>query len=930
MKKATLAGLLLCTAVSAIAQTFRPFTELRAIRTERFDIIFPERSRRTAEQLADFADACYERVSALLDIRVRGRIPVTITSDTDLFNGYMNPVPYPHIVLNDAPMDIEWTSFRYPLESVFLHELVHAVSLSSRGPFFDFWYRIFGGWVTPTGLTAPPFMIEGVTVSFESLDGFGRANDPLVRERVAQAAADGAFLTPFQVSGVYDRPLDGNAHYEYGGLFSSYLQERWGMEAYARLWKEMGTRVPLSFVFQKHGFYRIFRDVYGVPFSEAWEDFSAAMTADGLEDNSGNAAVDGELQIGALVSGGGRLFFADKVELAVSAFDPATGKVSRVVGIDATLSDIDVSADGGLLLVASSRMEGQRARAVVREFDTASGSPTGRRWEGLQKPRYFRDGVVGVASDLHENRIVFRDGAGRETTLLPGGPRILYSAPAPLDGNRVVCIAAEDGVRRIVVRDVSAGTTRALRTDLADDAERFRYARDLRARDGKLYFAYTKAGGFYKLAVADGSGIIFGEREFSGGVFAPAEVGGELFYRGEFSSWDALLRYPEAGDRLGGTRAKIEWIEEAAAAIPPTALQTAAPAVRGERRYSPVPYLSPFKFWLPYPLIRSGDGTLRTDGAGILSYLSDPTDQNSVILAAGYDAAAGLGFADVTWLSTGLGTPVTLKASDAIEFESSGGLDYPYRAQRAELAVAFSRGLGSERRRLNLGVSVAAFRYAADPDDGSGAYSWQFGDPRYSLGGSAGLSTLRRPAWRLFGSGFRVDALGQLAQPSGDYRLDTIFKAAFEPVLPVSIGAYAVYDLAGTAADGSSLEFGDAPFEGMAEYASESPSDLTWLFGGNADLRLFSLEAQRSFSHLYFNRLFGILSWRGAAFPEEGGGRFVQSAVIKAGAVMSALPLAAVPVRFSPYFWAAWKLSNAGDGKEGNDYFAGFVFSVEW
>ena len=234
MKKATLAGLLLCTAVSAIAQTFRPFTELRAIRTERFDIIFPERSRRTAEQLADFADACYERVSALLDIRVRGRIPVTITSDTDLFNGYMNPVPYPHIVLNDAPMDIEWTSFRYPLESVFLHELVHAVSLSSRGPFFDFWYRIFGGWVTPTGLTAPPFMIEGVTVSFESLDGFGRANDPLVRERVAQAAADGAFLTPFQVSGVYDRPLDGNAHYEYGGLFSSYLQERWGMEEIGR------------------------------------------------------------------------------------------------------------------------------------------------------------------------------------------------------------------------------------------------------------------------------------------------------------------------------------------------------------------------------------------------------------------------------------------------------------------------------------------------------------------------------------------------------------------------------------------------------------------------------------------------------------------------------------------------------------------------
>ena len=48
----------------AFAQNYKPFTSLRTLRTERFDIIFPEESRRTAEALAAFADEAYERVSA--------------------------------------------------------------------------------------------------------------------------------------------------------------------------------------------------------------------------------------------------------------------------------------------------------------------------------------------------------------------------------------------------------------------------------------------------------------------------------------------------------------------------------------------------------------------------------------------------------------------------------------------------------------------------------------------------------------------------------------------------------------------------------------------------------------------------------------------------------------------------------------------------
>ena len=127
--------------------------------------------------MAASADQIYERVSSLLNIQLRGRVPVLITPHTDQFTGYYSSSPYPHIVLYDTPASTEWTSFSNSLESLFLHELTHAVSLNTRDAWLDSMYRIFGAWVTPALINAPFFMVEGVTVSFESLDGFGRAND---------------------------------------------------------------------------------------------------------------------------------------------------------------------------------------------------------------------------------------------------------------------------------------------------------------------------------------------------------------------------------------------------------------------------------------------------------------------------------------------------------------------------------------------------------------------------------------------------------------------------------------------------------------------------------------------------------------------------------------------------------------------------------
>ncbi|MDR1429704.1 MAG: hypothetical protein LBI85_05395, partial [Spirochaetaceae bacterium] len=370
-------GLLLAAALFSVisvragAQSFRALTTFRVIETEHFDIIFPREAEPSARLLASYADRVYEEVSGLLGIELHRRVPVTLAPHTDRFNGYMNPIPYPHIMLLDTPMDLEWTSFANSLEGLFRHELTHAVSLGSRGPFMNFLHRVFGGWVYPAGINAPLFMIEGVTVSFESLSGFGRANDPLVKQKLRQAIYEGKFLTPFQAAGVYDLPGQEGAWYEYGGLFSAWLQKNYGMEKYAELWRSLGRGFYFSFFVYRSGYYHYFRKVYGIEFLEAWNAFGASLALGGLEENSDELLPRGGF-INALAARGNRVYALSAGEGKIRVYENTVrvrgdggafgAEAARTITVGMQSAyDIDVSPDGKTLLVSGYRQAGERA-----------------------------------------------------------------------------------------------------------------------------------------------------------------------------------------------------------------------------------------------------------------------------------------------------------------------------------------------------------------------------------------------------------------------------------------------------------------------------------------------------------------------------------------------------------------------------------------
>lgn len=924
---------LLSNAIWSGAQTFRPFTPLRVVDTTYFKIIFPEQSAETAYALTQFADRDYERVCRLLGIQPSvGPIPVTITPQTDRFNGYLNPLPYPHIVLYDTPIDLEWTSFAYPLESLFIHELTHAVSLESRSPFFQGLYSLFGGWVLPTALTTPLFMVEGVTVSFESLDGFGRANDPLVKEDLRQAIRENAFLTPFQASGVYDLPLPQGAYYEYGGLFSAYLQKTYGMETYGRLWRELGGIGPLSFDFYKSGFYGIFRRVYGRPFEQVWADFAADLSLTALEPAPQPLTTGGPIKIAALVAAGTKLLVLDSIAQEVRLFNVEAGTWTTLLKTDSTAYDIALSPAGDRLLLSGYRYNGNQATASVVEYALSDGQSrakkTGRQWQGVYRARYFRQGLIALAPELHRNRIVYMGDGGMEQVLLRGDEETYFSSPEPMDDHRFAFIKATRGVRSLGIYDIQTQKAVLVRTDLEDDLQRWRYIRDLRFSKDHLFFVFNQDDRMYKLGILDerrGS-VIFSQRDFSGGVFAPSAIDRSIYYRSAGSDTDTVARYPESLEGVNGLEAPVHYEPWRPTALLPPA-QAVADTWNQGRPYFPLLYLNPLRFWIPLPLTRSSGSSFTIDGMGILTFLSDPTDLNTLLIDAGGDITGGMGYFDITWATQQFGIPLQTEFSDRLEPQGSLDSDN-YRATRGTLSMVLDQGLGDERLRFSVVPFVSVALFADNPHNGTGTYQWPYKQPEYLYGATTALTNLQRYPWRLFGNGFAVGLTGKTETYLSQYRLEGVYRHAFEPLLPLRIAVYGAYDPIGMGIDGTSRYYGSAGFNDVSafEYRDQIETLNQWIVGSETEGILFSVEGQTSVSHVYINRIYGTLGYRNV----YNGDFFGQSIIGRLGAVFSGTPAAMVPLRFIPSFWGALRLSNLGDQNPNNDYQLGLAFSLEW
>jgi hypothetical protein len=239
---------------------------------------------------------------------------------------------------------------------------------------------------------------------------------------------------------------------------------------------------------------------------------------------------------------------------------------------------------------------------------------------------------------------------------------------------------------------------------------------------------------------------------------------------------------------------------------------------------------------------------------------------------------------------------------------------------------------------VGAGFGFSRF-YMQGSGDTDSAYTWGFHSNSYKFMGRLGLNSLTTMSWETFGHGYTAQAIGWIIPASsrsttpGVYpRVDALFEAAFEPVLPLHISLYGAWDshTEGMNLWGQSSQHPSPVFQQVAaaEYQNNNINGLTWLAGGELEFRLFSLNIQKSLSHIYFNRLLGTAAYRTALYDAAGfsapeGNRLwgdftlTQSLILRLGTRVSSAIITAAPFKITASVQAALKLSKFGRGTPG-------------
>lgn len=253
--------------------------QLFAVKTEYFEIIYPEKCRKSAEILYENADKIYIEVADQYGFTPSFSMPVVLTPAVDSFNAFWTSAPYNHIVIYDTSFSIssDLAVFSETLIQTFRHELTHAVTYNMKSPFWNFISGIFGDCITPASLWISSGMAEGATVTSESAGGEGRLNDEFAKHMVKQAKIENNFPSYYDVMGARDKYPSGSFYY-FNGAFHQWLQQKFGMEKYAEFWYKLVNLKALTVGIA-------FKQVYGIKLKDAWKEFEKSYPVPEITSN---------------------------------------------------------------------------------------------------------------------------------------------------------------------------------------------------------------------------------------------------------------------------------------------------------------------------------------------------------------------------------------------------------------------------------------------------------------------------------------------------------------------------------------------------------------------------------------------------------------------------------------------------------------------
>ncbi len=332
------------------------------LRTEHFDILFPELCKETANLLVEEADGLYEKAKKETGFVQDLRIPVVISPDSDCLSVTYTQSPYNRIVIFEAVADASLTGFKDNLLGLFYHEIYKAVSKAIRTPLFQFISRFAGDFFEPISITNIPFsfvegrayFFEGQGLNQEDKEKYGRYNDGYFLQILSQAKYDGKFPSYYEASVSLDIYPGNELLYAATSAFIAYLIQTYGYEKFEAYWEESGA-------FHFYLMQGIFYSIYKKHLNDVWNDFIESIPLPAKVDKMEELAP----QVGRffendqeglyqhlLYSEYGYVWY-DDIRHEVDLYDPNSSfKIRQLLFLADKIDSMNLSPDGRYLVLS--------------------------------------------------------------------------------------------------------------------------------------------------------------------------------------------------------------------------------------------------------------------------------------------------------------------------------------------------------------------------------------------------------------------------------------------------------------------------------------------------------------------------------------------------------------------------------------------------
>lgn len=516
---------------------YPPFTKLVKVETEHFIIYYEKEIENLIDpSYINFMEQSYTFLSNLFDHHFKNKIYVYFSNREKNANGFDNPAGQSTIYIITTPPELS-SSIGYMddwLKLVFYHELTHQFSLTIKSKLAEFLSYLFGNIFLSSSFNNPFFMVEGITTSFEGRENeIGRTYSPYIKQFIMQAIVDGNFKNPYELESSFDQWPYQSLGYWYGGFFSKFLQDTYGMDLYIKLWQKTAYLT----------FETALKQIYGKELLELWDEFYDWIKPKfevyvNFEDCLKNSRKD-ILSNGRLVKIEEEIFYFyyNRDLKTIFKYNVETKKNEPLHKNIFNFNSFEVDSPGKYLILTYYDYKGSSLVIRNRIFDLEKKKFIKSSLDSfydIREVNFFNDQFVAIDLSGSFTDLVLISKDKSKKVLIKGNRNLYISNPQQLDYSTIIFLASENGKRSLYTYDINENKIKKLDLNV-------NYIYDFNCFNGKIFFTYNNDYTFSKFAMIDDYNEIHLDKNFSGGFTDPYYIDGKIIYIGSFSNKSLLL-----------------------------------------------------------------------------------------------------------------------------------------------------------------------------------------------------------------------------------------------------------------------------------------------------------------------------------------------------------------------------------------------------